>query len=188
MLGAAASLVAGWLRGDAPWLFLPGGTTPVTCAAVAPMALEVAEQFEKLGEPVPERWAAAVGSGGTFAGLRAGLHALELPCRLIGFQASDARLVRPWLLAAYANAALDRLGLPGHVSADEIEVSAEQLGAGHGIPTEASQRAQTEWASASVQLDPIFTAKAAAGVRAAIERGPVGQRWLFFHTGTKVGP
>jgi D-cysteine desulfhydrase len=188
VLGAAGSIVAGWLQGYAPCLLLPGGTTPATCAAVAPLALEVAEQFETLGEPLPERWAAAVGSGGTLAGLCAGLRALQLPCRLVGFHASDPWLVRPSLVAAYANAALDRLGLSGHLSADQLELSIEQLGQGHGIPTEASQRAQVEWAAAGIELDPIFTAKAAAGVRAAIERGPPGQSWLFFHTGTKVGP
>ncbi len=187
-LGAATALAAGWLKGDAPWPILPGGTTPATCAAVAPAVLEVVEQFAVLGEPLPERWAAAVGSGGTLAGLYAGLRALELPCRLVGFQGSDPTVVRPSLVAAYANAALDRLGLGGHASADEIELSSEQLGAGHGRPTEASQRAQAEWAAAGITLDPIFTAKAAAGMRAAIERGPPGQRWLFFHTGTQVGP
>jgi 1-aminocyclopropane-1-carboxylate deaminase/D-cysteine desulfhydrase-like pyridoxal-dependent ACC family enzyme len=122
-LGAAAAMVAGWLKGYAPWLLLPGGTTPATCAAVAPLVLEVALQFEQLGEPLPERWAAAVGSGGTLAGLWAGVRALELPCRLVGFHASDPRLVRPWLVAAYANAALDRLGLPGHLGAEDIEIS-----------------------------------------------------------------
>jgi 1-aminocyclopropane-1-carboxylate deaminase/D-cysteine desulfhydrase-like pyridoxal-dependent ACC family enzyme len=150
--------------------------------------LEVAEQFARLGEPLPERWAVAAGSGGTLAGLCAGVRALALPCRLTGFHASDPVLVRPWLVAAYANAALDRLGLPGHLAADEIEISTEQLGGGHGIPTEASERARAEWAAAGIDLDPIFTAKVAAGVRAAIERSPPGQRWLFFHTGTKVGP
>jgi 1-aminocyclopropane-1-carboxylate deaminase/D-cysteine desulfhydrase-like pyridoxal-dependent ACC family enzyme len=188
VLGAAAALARGWLGGAAPWLLLPGGTSPATCAAVATVPLEVVEQFHQLGEPLPEQWAVAVGSGGTLAGLWAGARTLGLPCRLHGFHASDPALVRRWLVAAYANAALDRLGLPGHVSADEVEMSKEQFGVGHGVPTEASEQARADWLQAGIELDPIYTAKVAAGLRAAIERGLPGQRWLFFHTGTKVGP
>ncbi len=191
-VGLAAGAFAHWLAaapsGGAPWLMPPGGTTPATCAAVACMVVEIADQLAAAGEPIPERWAVAVGTGGTLAGLCAGVRALELPSQLVGFGASDPALVRPALVAALANAALDRLGLPGHLGADEVELDDSQLGTGHGVPTEASRRAEAEWAGAGVPLDPIFGAKAAAGLRARIEAGPPGQRWLFLHTGLPVEP
>ncbi|MHB8420254.1 MAG: pyridoxal-phosphate dependent enzyme [Myxococcales bacterium] len=187
-LGAAGSFAASALRGRAPWLLLPGGTSPATSAAVAPLVLEAVEQIQAIGEPLPERWIVAAGSGGTLAGLCAGLRALSLPVRLTAYHASDPWLTRPSLVAALGNAALDRLGLPGHLSADEIEISRAQLGAGHGLPTEASQRAREEWAATGLPLDPIFGAKAAAGLREEIEKGPEGARWLFVLTGTQVGP
>ncbi|MHB1843324.1 MAG: pyridoxal-phosphate dependent enzyme [Deltaproteobacteria bacterium] len=186
-LGALGRLLRARLSGRAVALLPPGGTTTATTAAVAPLVLEVVEQLAALGEPVPERWAVAVGSGGTLAGVWAGVKALGLRCRPVGFCASDP-LVRPWFVAALANAALDRLGAPGHVSADEVEISLSELGRGHGLPTHGSRAAAAEWAAAGLPLDPVFTAKVAAGVRARLERGPSGQRWLFLHTGTQVGP
>lgn len=187
VVGALARVAAARLRGRRLALLPPGGTTPATTAAAATLVLEVVEQLAERGEPVPDRWAVAVGSGGTLAALWAGLRALGLSCQPVGFCASDP-LVGPWLVAALANAALDRLGAPGHVSADEVEISRAELGEGHGVPTEASRRAADEWAAAGIPLDPIFTAKAAAGLRARLEQGPPGQRWLFVHTGTQVGP
>ncbi|HUB06963.1 MAG TPA: pyridoxal-phosphate dependent enzyme [Myxococcales bacterium] len=188
VLGAAGSFAAAAVRGRPPWVMLPGGTSPATSAAVAPLVLEVVEQLAVLGEPLPPRWAVAVGSGGTLAGLWAGVRGLGLPVRLVAFHASDPWLTRRSLVAALANAALDRLDLPGHVGADEIELSAAQFGPGHGVPTEASRRAREEWAAAGLPLDPTYGAKAAAGLREAIERGPEGDRWLFVSTGTQVGP
>ncbi len=185
--GAALRALALALRGRRPWILPPGGTTPATCAAVACAVVEVADQVAALGEPIPPRWAVAVGSGGTFAGLLAGARALDLPCRITGFSASAPGLVRAPLVAALANAALDQLGLAGHLSADEVDLAGAQLGGGHGVATEASRRAEIEWASGGgVTLDPIFGAKAAAGMREAIEQGPPGAGWLFWQTGMQV--
>ncbi len=187
-LGAAGSCAAALLRGRAPWVLLPGGTSPATSAAVAPIVLEIAEQLGALGEPLPERWIVPAGSGGTLAGLWAGVRGLGLPVRIEAFHASDPWLTRPSLVAALASAALARLDLPGQLGGDEVAISTSQLGGGHGVPTVASQRAREEWARAGLPLDPIFGAKAAAGLREAIERGAEGERWLFVLTGTQVGP
>ena len=188
---SGAAMIGGALwsaRRGRSFLLPPGGTTPETSAAVALAVLEICDGFAALGEPVPDRWAVAVGSGGTLAGLWAGVRALGLSCRPVGFQASDPTLVRAPLVAYLANAALDRLGVGGRVDPAEIELDASQLGAGHGRETRASRAALSDFALAGVPLDPIFTAKAAAGLRAAIERGGPGQCWLFWHTGISVGP
>jgi 1-aminocyclopropane-1-carboxylate deaminase/D-cysteine desulfhydrase-like pyridoxal-dependent ACC family enzyme len=147
----------------------------------------VAEQFQALGIPPPERWAVAVGTGGTLAGIWAGIKVLGLPVRPVGFLASSRR-VTPRLVAWLANRALHEMGHAGpRVRRAEVELSDGELGEGHGQPTLASEQALEEWGRAGVPLDPIYTAKAAAGLRRELERAP-GTRWLFWHTGTAVAP
>jgi 1-aminocyclopropane-1-carboxylate deaminase/D-cysteine desulfhydrase-like pyridoxal-dependent ACC family enzyme len=168
-------------------LLPPGGTNTRTTAGVALAVLELVEQFRALGVPPPERWAVAVGTGGTLAGLWAGIKALGLACRPIGFQASSRR-VTPALVAWLANRALSEMGfVEPRVHSSEIEISDRELGEGHGQATAGSLQALEEWARAGVLLDPIYTAKAAAGLRRELEHTP-GVRWLFWHTGTPVAP
>jgi 1-aminocyclopropane-1-carboxylate deaminase/D-cysteine desulfhydrase-like pyridoxal-dependent ACC family enzyme len=175
------------MSGRRLFLLPPGGTSPRTTAGVALGVLEIAEQFRALGVPPPERWAVAVGTGGTLAGLWAGIKALGLACRPVGFQASS-RLVSPGLVAWLANRALREIGCLGmRVRRAEVEISDGELGEGHGLPTAASVEALERWARAGVPLDPIYTAKAAAGLGREIERAPA-DRWLFWHTGTAVAP
>lgn len=165
-------------------LFPPGGTTAVTTAAVALAVAEVVGQFEALGEPIPTRWAIAVGSGGSFAGLLAGARALGLSVAVTGVVASS-RLLGRRREARLANAALRLLGCTERVVAGDVKLQGRQAGAGHGVPTAASQAAARELGALGHQLDPIFTAKAMAEVAAA---SAPGERWLFWHSGVAVSP
>jgi 1-aminocyclopropane-1-carboxylate deaminase/D-cysteine desulfhydrase-like pyridoxal-dependent ACC family enzyme len=175
LVGAALGLMGKHFR-----LLPPGGTTALTTAAVALAVGEACEQLTSAA--VPNRWAVAVGTGGTLAGLWAGVRALGLPVRPYGVAVSS-RLVGPRRVARLANEALEILGSSARVRPGEIEIDRGQLGGGHASPTAASISALAELAVLGYPLEPIFTAKAMAGLRA---RATGGESWLFWHTGMKV--
>ena len=62
----------------------------------------------------------------------------------------------------------------------------EFVGEGYGIPTPASDEALELFArTEGIVLDPVYTAKAAAGLLSWIRSGsvPEGDRVVFIHTG-----
>jgi len=129
-------------------------------------------------------------SGGTLAGLVAGFALLDRPD--VHLWAVSADTPGDELLATaveLAGAALERLdmdpalleGMRGRVDASD-----EQVGAGYGIPTDASREAADLFArSEGMIVDPVYTAKAAAGLIRWIREGRflAGDRIVFLHTG-----
>jgi D-cysteine desulfhydrase len=75
------------------------------------------------------------------------------------------------------------LGCPGGA---RLRLRADQVGQGYGVLTEAARAALADAARyAGVILDPVYTAKAFAGLCAAVRDGDIrpGQRTVFVHTG-----
>ncbi len=177
-VGLLAGVGCARWRGRAAFL-PPGATTALTTAAVA---LGVAEVLEQSVRELPAKWIVAVGTGGTLAGLWAGVRALGLSVRLVGVAASS-RLVGQWRVARLANQALALLGSGARVRRSEVVVEWSALGAGHGAPTRASAAALQEFGALGYALEPIFTAKALAALRG---RAVPGESWLFWHTGLSV--
>jgi len=133
----------------------------------------------------------ASSSGGTQAGLIAGCALAGLRSRVVGVSADEPeeslRATVKTLLAAVA----DRLGASRpSVGLDRaVEVDDRQVGGGYAIPTPASIEALELFARREgVLLDPVYTAKAAAGLIARIRSGEIGpeQSVLFWHTGGQV--
>ena len=82
----------------------------------------------------------------------------------------------PSRTAAIANETLQVLGLDMRVTEDEILNDAGFVGAGYGIPSEASVEAARLFArTEGVILDPVYTGKAAAGMIAHIRERPLRQ-------------
>jgi len=63
-----------------------------------------------------------------------------------------------------------------------LDLTRDQIGAGYGHPTEAASRAATLAAEEGLRLDPVYTAKAMAGLLALREGGRLGGPVLFIHT------
>jgi D-cysteine desulfhydrase/L-cysteate sulfo-lyase len=76
---------------------------------------------------------------------------------------------------------------PGSLGADDpIEVDDSQVGEGYGIPTaESSEAIELVARTEGIVLDPVYTAKAMAGMIARIRRGEFSsdQTMMFWHTG-----
>ncbi|HSP99069.1 MAG TPA: D-cysteine desulfhydrase family protein [Candidatus Dormibacteraeota bacterium] len=169
---AAADLAA---RGRRPYRIPIGGSTPLGALGYVRCAVELLAQA-----PRAELVVVATGSGGTQAGLAAGLGEHR---RVLGIDVG----ARPGLAEhvqdlATRTAALAEL--PPPVGATQIDSS--QIGAGYAAPTEACREAITMAARLEgLVLDPVYTGKAMAGLIAARRSGHIGPetRVVFVHTG-----
>jgi 1-aminocyclopropane-1-carboxylate deaminase/D-cysteine desulfhydrase-like pyridoxal-dependent ACC family enzyme len=95
--------------------------------------------------------------------------------------------LRP-VIAAIAAGLAELEGLAA-VRDEEIVLDGSQLGDGYGRPTEAADAATRLLArTEGILVDPIYTAKALAGL-VALARGGVldGQRVVFWHAGGTPG-
>jgi D-cysteine desulfhydrase family pyridoxal phosphate-dependent enzyme len=162
-------------EGRRPYAIPVGGASPVGTLGYARTALELEEQLPGVDVVV-----VADGSGGTHAGLVAGLgdHA-----RVLGVDVGtrpDLATAVPALAAEVAKLA----GRPAPVG--EVRLDVDRIGDGYGAPTGWSREALGLMATLEgVVLDPVYTGKAMAGLIAAVRSGEIteGEQILFVHTG-----
>lgn len=129
-------------------------------------------------------------SGGTLGGLWAGL--ALLPRSDLHVVAVSADTPRSELLERARGLARGALALlevdPDTVerAAARVDATDTEVGPGYGRPTEASDEAAELFAlSEGILVDPVYTAKAAAGMIRQVRDGrfPTGDRIVFWHTG-----
>ena len=135
----------------------------------------------------------ASSSGGTQAGLIAGCALFGLTPRILGISADDPSAALAAIVRELARRrSATRLGAkPDTVGATRgVEVDDGFVGEGYGVPTPASTEA-TELVARreGILLDPVYTAKAMAGLIARVRRGEFTrtQTVLFWHTGGLPG-
>jgi 1-aminocyclopropane-1-carboxylate deaminase/D-cysteine desulfhydrase-like pyridoxal-dependent ACC family enzyme len=126
-------------------------------------------------------------TGGTQAGLMIGLLLAALDARVLGVAvAHPPDELRPSIAAL-----LGSLGkLAGcRVDASAIELDGSQLGDGYGRPTEAADEATRLLArTEGILVDPIYTAKALAGLVRHVRDGDLdGRTVVFWHAGGTPG-
>ena len=177
--------------GGRPLIVPIGASTGLGCLGYARAALELAEQLDALG-PRPERTLVFVASSscGTLAGLVLGLAILgRKDVELVGVSAdAHANELRDKTLQiATEGADLLESGVP--ITSAYFVTIDSQVGAGYGIPSEASTEAADLLGHLEgIVLDPTYTAKACAGMIDWIrERGtPSGERVVLLHTGGQL--
>jgi D-cysteine desulfhydrase family pyridoxal phosphate-dependent enzyme len=162
--------------GGRPYAIPVGGASVTGALGYVDAARELTEQ---LTEPLD--WiVVADGSGGTHAGLLAGL---DSPSQVLGVDVGT----RPDLddrvpeLAAATAAAIDRPAPKGAVHIDHT-----RFGAGYGNPTpECLEAIRAAARLEGLILDPVYTGKAMAGLIGWIREGRFTehQSVLFWHTG-----
>ncbi len=182
-------LLARNARGGRPPYLLPaGGSSPVGALGYVEAALEIAAQVEDGALPEPACVVVAVGTGGTAAGLALGFQIAGLRTRVAGVVVNDQLRLDERVLARLARrgaALLERRGarLPGlRLGPDMLDLTREQIGAGYGHATEAAARATDLAAAERLSLDPVYTAKAMAGLLATRAEGRLEGPVLFVHT------
>jgi D-cysteine desulfhydrase len=63
-----------------------------------------------------------------------------------------------------------------------LDLTRDQIGPGYGHPTEAAARAAARATEEGLSLDPVYTAKAMAGLLALRAAGRLDDPVLFVHT------
>ena len=174
--------------GRPPYLLPAGGSSPVGALGYVEAALEIAAQVEAGALPEPAHAVVPVGTGGTAAGLALGFQLAGLRTRVAGVVVNDQLRLDPPVLARLARrsakllerrgAGLGRLRLEPGV----LDLTREQIGAGYGHPTEDAARAAARAAEERLALDPVYTAKAMAGLLALRAEGHLDGPVLFVHT------
>lgn len=166
-------------RGERPVIFPFGGSNALAARGYVACAVELEEQA-----PDSEHVVVAVGSGATMAGLVAGLGA----GRVLGIDAGAVPDARARVAAIVEE--LSNLGLLRAPASFTLRLDHDQIGPGYEQLTDQARRAIDDAGRCEgLVLDPVYTAKALAGLAAAVEREEIrpGERTVFVHTGGLPG-
>lgn len=180
---SAAVKLAARVAGGA--YYIPaGGSNPLGVSGFVDAGLELAAQVRAGELPAPELIVVALGSGGTVAGLLAGVARAGLATRVLGVTVAAP----PWFVEYEARSLAIRCG-EGALSREDVarrlEHERRYLGRGYGHATEATTRAHALAARAELALEQTYTAKAFA---AALERVEAGRERtiLYWHTSSSA--
>ena len=156
-----------------------GGSNRLSSTALVAAVYELAAQVRAGVLPEPELIVLPLGSGGTVAGLAAGLVRTGLRSRVLAVAVAEPVKVFAHKARALARELVDHSLRAGVLA--RIEIERRYLGEGYGQPTRASEHATRVAADVGLTLDATYTAKAFA---AALDRIALGNeaRVLFWHT------
>jgi D-cysteine desulfhydrase family pyridoxal phosphate-dependent enzyme len=170
-----------------PHYFIPvGGHNWRGCLGYVRAAVELDEQARAMGIENAHIVVAA-GSGGTLAGLMAGLALLASPLRLVGIDVGKLWKGFPPSIARLASEICARLGEPHQFAPRDVPlIEVTYVGQAYAVPSEQGNAALKRLArTEGILLDPVYTAKAFAGLLDLVERKQLGRDApiIFLHTG-----
>lgn len=131
----------------------------------------------------------ASGSGGTHAGLLAGLHGSNSPIPVIGINVSTGKEAQEEKIFTLANKTCAHLGL-GKIPRRMVTCYDDYVGPGYSLPTAGMIEAVHLLAKTEgILLDPVYTGKAMAGLIDLIRKRTFKKEdtVLFIHTGGAPG-
>jgi 1-aminocyclopropane-1-carboxylate deaminase/D-cysteine desulfhydrase-like pyridoxal-dependent ACC family enzyme len=165
----------------------PGGSSRIGTLGVVGAAHELAQQMRAGELPEPDLIVVPLGSGGTVAGLLAGLAETTLRTRVLAVAVTEPQKLFESKARALAQELVDQALRPR--VAQRLEVERRYLGSGYGRATPAGHHAMRQAARVGLTLDQAYTAKAFA---AALDRVALGaeRNVLFWHTlsGASLAP
>jgi 1-aminocyclopropane-1-carboxylate deaminase/D-cysteine desulfhydrase-like pyridoxal-dependent ACC family enzyme len=170
-------------EGRKPCVIPLGASTPLGAMAIALGVKELVDE-----DMSPDVILHASSSGGTQAGLIAGCALYSPRTRVIGISADDPAGEITEVVLRVAAGIEAELGLAEGTlgAADRCYVDDSFVGAGYGIPSDASHEAQDLVShTEAIVTDHWYTAKAMAGLIARARSGEFAndQTVLFWHTG-----
>ncbi len=173
-------------RGRRPSVIGVGGTGPVGSSGQVLAGLELAGQLADLG--IDEATVVlSSATGGTHAGVLTGLALAAPPARsVIGIAVASAAVELRPTIDAILDGLAPLVGL--RVPPEAVLLEDDQLGAGYGRPTAAADEATRLLArTEGIFVDPIYTAKALAGLVARVRDGRLDGPVVFWHAGGTPG-
>jgi 1-aminocyclopropane-1-carboxylate deaminase/D-cysteine desulfhydrase-like pyridoxal-dependent ACC family enzyme len=175
-----------WLRVGRHYFIPVGGYSWRGGLGYVRAALEIESQARALGIE-KAHLVLASGTGGTLAGLLAGLTLINSSLSLLGIDVGKLWKGFPVSLARLGAEICSRLGVKRVFEPKEIPLLEETYAApGYGVPSLTGQEAILQLARAEgILLDPVYTGKAFAGMRDLIDKGRLGsdEPIIFLHTG-----
>jgi len=173
-------------RGGRPYVVhLATFSSGLATVGYLPAAQELAEQLRARGVRC-DHVVVAIGSGTTYAGLLMGLRSAGLDCHVLGSSVNTgARALREHV-KAQMRAAAEILSLASPAYDEEIDITDAHVGGGYGIPTADSVNAvRIAGQCEGLVFDPIYTGKAWAALRHAVQVGAITRdaTVVFMHTG-----
>jgi 1-aminocyclopropane-1-carboxylate deaminase/D-cysteine desulfhydrase-like pyridoxal-dependent ACC family enzyme len=163
-----------------------GGYSWRGCLGYVRSALEIDSQARTLGIENAHLVLAA-GTGGTLAGLHAGLTLMNSPLHLLGIDIGVLWKDFPASLARMAGEICKQLGEERSFAPSDIPLLERIYAAPrYGVPSNACRGAIQGLArTEGILLDPIYTGKAFAGMLDLIKKGQLGSNEpiIFLHTG-----
>lgn len=173
------------------YLIAPGGSNAIGTRACADAVDELMAQIEAAYLPSPDLIVVPLGSGGTCAGLAAGVIRRGLSSRVLGVQIVGG--IAPRVAARHlARTVLRQLGARERLARLRTQLSfdATHVGRGYGESSAAGERATAIAREIGLNLDQTYTAKAFARVlellaatsSADAERLQRPLRILYWHT------
>lgn len=184
----AETLTALSAQGRTPYLIPVGGSNALGSLAYRDAFLELAAQAESQNCML-DHIVLPTGSGGTHAGILAGVEAAGLPCRVHGVSVSRPSEQAQAIVSGLVR---DIAALEGRQrgKAVEPEIDDSQIGPGYGQPTAAMVEAVELVArTEGILLDPVYTGKAMAGLISRVRSGAFApdETVIFWHTGGAPG-
>ena len=167
--------------------FIPvGGHSALGCLGYVRAAQEIDTQAHQMGI-TSARIVLAAGSGGTLAGLMAGLALAGSSLGLLGIDVGKLWKGFPASIALLANQVSNLLGQEANFTAQDVPLIEERyVGECYGAPSPGGIEAmRTAARLEGLLLDPVYTAKAFAGMLDQVQSGKIGQDepLIFLHTG-----
>ncbi|MBS1715354.1 MAG: pyridoxal-phosphate dependent enzyme [Armatimonadetes bacterium] len=160
-------------KGEAVFRVPVGGSSPLGAYSFAQAAVEVGEGWDFVVVPTS--------SGSTHAGLAWAFHGSRT--KVIGISCDPEDDLKDDLVRLATG--IDGLSqVPKSMERDDFDIRKEWVGAGYNVPSPEGEAALLKMArSEGIVLDPVYSAKAFAGLLGLAARGDVHGRTLFWHTG-----
>lgn len=175
-------------EGRIPYCIPVGGSGVIGNFGYVLCAEELIQQASEMGQEL-DAIVVATGSGGTHAGLLAGLHLIGSKTRVIGIAVEGTREIQEALVYEQASEVVSALR-GRKMARAKVEVLDAYVGPGYGKPTpEMVEALHLAASTEALVLDPVYTGKAMAGLIDLCRSGEFDTeaRVAFLHTGGAPG-
>lgn len=176
-------------QGRKTYVIPSGGSNAVGALGYVACAQELGDQAGTMGENI-DVLIHATGSGGTQAGLIAGMQLSGQKIQVLGVDVTSGASGLEKRVKTIAQATLDHMGGQQQLDTAALHIIDGYAGAAYGLPTEQMRDAVRLAArQEGVILDPVYTGKAFAGLIDLVRQGRFtsDQTIVFLHTGGALG-